>query len=96
MRLIKQLTKPTNFTAVDFGHLVSIFKIHLHFSPQIFYLGVTFQFDSSCPSTLEILKHTPQLEWALLACRNMTRIFNEANKFQSSDKFMLTHDTVAK
>lgn len=42
------------------------------------------------------LRRSPQLEWALLACRNMTRIFNEATKFQSSDKFMFTHDTVAK
>lgn len=42
------------------------------------------------------LRRSPQLEWALLACRNMTRIFNEATKFQSSDKFMFTHDTLAK
>lgn len=96
MRLIKHLTEPSHFTAVGFGHVVNAFETNLHFTSRIFYLNVTFQSESSCPSTLEALRRTPQLERAPLACSNATGISSEATKFQSSDKFVFTHGTDVK
>lgn len=71
---------------MGFGRLINAFLTNSHLNVSAL----------PKPSVLEAPRHTPQLDWSPLLCRNATGISNEATKFQSSAKFMFTHYTDAK